>query len=541
MQSKNASTSFPCKWDAIFLVCAAIYAYLAFRGIIPISAAGASMDSDLMTYAQGMAGEARPCLFHADPVLHSESAANSIHNIERMLATWLAPSGEWAFGLLLAGSCCIFVFYAAWYCFGRWLMGSPALAAMLALASGITVWTGWGTFWGIAHSDPLPRVFFGALMPLLLWLATPGLRKPFLRPIAMAMAGLLILAHGVSALNCGAMLFMAFCLIRQPGQSPKAHILNLVCCLAAFLTPVLIFLWPSLFQAQKFAPEDLAMFQEVMALRWHADFGSFAGRMREFFSPFGMVFPVLAGGLAGWLAAMFKGSRRERDFCRMCPCFILALLLVSVFCWLETTYACKLGRVPMGHELVRGMRLLIPVAWVCIICGIGCLFGVWGRRIILGMALGLTLVFTVDRQYMAAQYAVTLLAGLPTPLAAEAENEKRQAEKLRDLMEAVKNTVPEGEAIYSPEELMQVRYISLRPLAHSFKDGYVHFYNKDAAAARKWLRLEKLKKSERHGWLKAWEASEAPWLLIKATNADNAVPDDAIVLRKNGWILAKHE
>ena len=33
---------------------------------------------------------------------------------------------------------------------------------------------------------------------------------------------------------------------------------------------------------------------------------------------------------------------------------------------------------------------------------------------------------------------------------------------------------------------MAIRYIALRPLAHAFKDGYIHFFNKDLAGSKKW-------------------------------------------------------
>lgn len=530
-------------WDIFFIFCAACYAWLAFAGIMPISGNGTIIDSDLMTYAQGMAGASHPELFHVDPVLKNASAANSIHTLERTLASWLAAPGQWAAGLLLAGAICIFVFYTAWYLLGRWLYGSPSLAALLSVVCGTTVWIGWGTFWGISHSDPLPRVFFGALMPLLLFLALLAMRRPLLRPVAMAAAGLFMWVHGVSALNYGAMIFTAFALIPAPGVKLKAHIFNLCLCLAAFFAPVLYFLWPSLFQPRQFTPDELAIFQELMELRWHEDYAGFGRRMLAFFSPFGQVFPVLAGGAAAWLVTMLKGNGRERLFCHMCPCFALALALVAAFCWAESHFSMRFGRLPMGHELVRGMRFLIPVAWVCIAAGIGCLAGPWLRRFFLCAAIGLILVFSTDRQYMAAQYAITEFAGIPTPLAVKAEAEKKRADSLQTFLEEIPKIVPAGEAVYAPEDAMQTRYIALRPLAHSYKDGYVHFYNKDYEGSRRWLNLEKLARSAPDGWIKAWEESGAPWLLARSSfigKTGSSLPG-RIALEKNGWILVRHE
>lgn len=87
---------------------------------------------------------------------------------------------------------------------------------------------------------------------------------------------------------------------------------------------------------------------------------------------------------------------------------------------------------------------------------------------------------------------------------------------------------------------MQVRYIALRPLAHSFKDGYVHFYNKDIERSRNWLKLERLAQSGPEGYLDAWRASGAPWLLCRA-NADKASLNrmGEVALDKGGWLLVR--
>lgn len=519
--------------DALFLLCAAAYAWLACQGIVPLSGAGAIMDSDLQTYAQGMAGAARPEMFAADPVLHSASAANSIPNLERLLGGWLAPQEQWAVGLLRAGAIAIFVFYCGWYFLGRWLYGSPALAAMLAIACGITVWTGWGTFWGITHSDPVPRVFFGALMPFLLWLGFLALRTPWLRPAAMLAAGLAVWVHGVSALNSGAMLFMAFLFI--PVAPPGRHIGNLCVCLLAFFLPVLLFLWPSL-RGDSLSHEDISTLMELFAMRWQEDYSNFGSRLVNFFSPAGSVFPVLAGGLAGWLVLSFRGNSREKLVCAAARCFLLALLAVAGFCWLESRYAPDFGRAPMGHELVRGMRLLVPVAWLLVIGGIGCLAGKTARRVILAGAILAVLLVSQDRQYMAGRLALAEKTGLPIPV----NEDRREADRMAELMRLIKQDVPAGEAIYCPEDAMQVRYLALRPLVHSFKDGYVHFYNKDAASARTWLRLEKLAHAEPEGWLKAWQESGAPWLLCR-DNVDKTrlAGLGEIVLERNGWLLVR--
>lgn len=525
--------------DLLFLAMTAIYAWLCLRGIVDISAGGAILDSDLQTYAQGMAGAAHPELFAADPVLNSFTEANSIPNLQRMLAVRLAPPDSPQIGLLRTGPVVIFLFYAGWYAFGRWLFSYPAWAATLALLSGVTVWVGWGTFWGITHSDPVPRVFFAACLPWLLMLAICAIHKPWLRPAAMFCAGCGMWIHGVNALNCGAMIFMAFLLLKPHGATLKSHLGNCAICLLLFFTPALIFLWPSLSQGQSFSQNDLAIFTELFHMRWQKDYSNFWPRLAAFFSPASDGLPILALGALGWLVALIKGSPRIKTLCRMYPPFLLALALVTIFCWAETRYAPQLGRVPMGHELARGLRYLVPLSWLMVVAALASLCGSLTRRLLLCALIACVLLFTKDRQYEAAQYALSQYTGLDLPLAEKAAAEKVYAQKYRDLMLAIKKIVPAGEPVFSDSDDMAIRYLANRPLVHAFKDGYVFFYNKDAQGSRQWLEYEKTRRSDPRGLMRAWVKSNAPWILLRDKNRWLLGDDARVVYDENGWILAK--
>lgn len=525
--------------DLIFIVCAALFAWLTYQGSLAISSQGTFLDSDLMTYAQGMAGSANPELFMTDPVLQRASPSNSIPNLERCIAQYLAPEHNWAVGLFRAGALAIFVFYCSWYTLGRWIFHKPVLAALLSICCGITVWVGWGTFWGITHSDPVPRVFYGALLPLLLGLTAIGLKWPLIRPVVMGLAGICMWVHGVSALNGGAMIFMTFLL--NPSGPFLRQLSSLFLCLLAFFIPVWLFLGTSLINPPAFSSQELDIFRDMAALRWAQDYSDFWPRFYRFFSPASHAFPILLGGLAGFLLTLYIGTSREKLFCRMYPCFILALLIVALFCWAESTYAGQMGRVAMGHELIRGMRFLIPISWLLIICGIGNLAGKWLQRLIFCAVLGGICLLCHDRQFMAAEYAISQYTDIRLPLTATAELEKSKADNFAKVLEQVQKLVPEGEAIYCPEDVMQVRYKILRPLIHTFKDGYAHYYNRDVQKARDWLELEELRRGGEQGWKLAWLTSGAPWLLIPAHMLEMPFSDGQIVLDMDGWILAKRK
>lgn len=524
--------------DILFILAAALYAWLSFRGIVLLSASGTVLDSDLQTYAQGMARAVFPENFAADPMLAHKSAGNSIQNLQRFLAGLLLEQENFGLALLKAGSIAIFCFYCFWYALGRRLFGAPSLAALLAVCSGITIWVGWGTFWGVTHSDPVPRVFFAAVFPLLLWLALDAVDRPALRPLAMLGCGCAMWVHGVSALNCGAMFFSAFFFLRAPGTGVAKHVLNLALCLVAFLVPVWIFLSPSLTQGLNFSGEDLAFFREMQAFRWEKDFTDFWPKFLAAFAPTGPFFFIPFAGLCCWFAVRHAGRQRFSSLVRLTPALLPGLAAVALLASLEPLLAPDFGRLSMGHELVRGLRFLVPLSWLLIVAACACYTGTWQRRAILLITFCALMVLNQDRQHLAVRTALEEIGGLPPSQSAvhliqEAQEEKR-------LLEMIARTVPPDEAIFCPVDQMPVRYVARRSLAHSFKDGYSFFYNKELKESRNWFAIEQALHEEPDGLEKAWRLSGAPWLLVPRSGLEQVpqrVLAGAPVLETPGWLL----
>lgn len=100
--------------------------------------------------------------------------------------------------------------------------------------------------------------------------------------------------HGISALNTGAMFFLAFALHRPQGQSLVAHLVNCVFCLVLYFIPVLAFLWPSLTQTHAFSAADMAVFQELFNLRWQEDYGRLGERLAHLVSFSSPMLPCFA-------------------------------------------------------------------------------------------------------------------------------------------------------------------------------------------------------------------------------------------------------
>ncbi|MEG6592911.1 translation initiation factor 2 [Desulfovibrio sp. 1188_IL3213] len=519
--------------DILFVVLAACYALFVASGIVPLSGHGANLDSDLSVYAYSMVRADNPQDFQADEILREATPANSLWNLQQFVAELLTPDDQYAVGLLWAGAFIIFVYLVGMYLLGRWLYGSPGPALILALLMSVTVWVGWGTFWGVTHSDPVPRTFFAALWPFMLMGAVVAMRRPFWRPAVMLAAGLGMWIHGLGALNTGAMFFMAFFFCRPPGWSWSKHLGNLVLCLIFFFVPVLTFLWPSLGQKQAFSPADIEMFHTLFSQRWAKDYGRFAERLALFLSWSKPNFWILLAGFGSWLVVRCNGGPRLRQLAAMYPAFVLALALVSAFSWLESLLAPPLGRLPMAHEFVRGLRYLVPLAWI-MVAGLLTLawprLATWLRTGFCVLAVLLMLLCNGDRQNVAALYSIAEHTGLPMPYMSRAEGASGEAKKHHEALVALREATMPGDVIFSNAGDMGVRHIAKRGMGHTFKDGAHSYYNKNLEQARQWLANEKLRAQGPTGYVDVWLQSGLPWLFCDR-------PEDRALLEKYGNVV----
>lgn len=527
--------------DLLFILLAALYAVAVACGVPDMASGGADMDSDLSTYAFSMAGLAHPEYFVNDPILRTLTPANSFWNLFQFFADLLTPDNAYAVGLFRAGALSIFLGLCSAYALGRWLFSSPGLAALLAMLFSVTIWVGWGTFWGLTHSDPIPRTLYAALWPLLLLAGLAGAVRACLRPLAMFCVGLSVWMHGLNGLAFGGMLFCAYALMRPDTLNFKGHVLNLLLCLVCYFIPVVLFLRASLGQPQDFTSADMATFQELFRLRWSRDYTQTVEAIPGYLFRYAFQPPIFLLAVCGAFVAWRAGSERVRLLLRLYPGMLIGLAFVVLFSWAESRFAAQYGRLPMGHELIRGLRYLIPLSWLLIVA---LLAPLWPRiprllrvAAVAALACGLFLG-NPDRQNVGAQHALAQWTGLPLPYEQRAQQWRAHSRLHRDALDAVARIVPAGERVYSSSGDMGVRHLALRPLDHTFKDGSHPFYNKNIEAARVWLRFNRYHAAGEQGYIAAWQASESPWLLTdRPQDRDALLPLGEIVWENQGWLL----
>ena len=520
--------------DVLFVLCAALCSWASLQGIMDLSAAGVMLDSDLGTYAQGMAARAHPECFVNDVVLKNVTHHNSIWNVQTALASWLAPDGAYATGLLRSGAVGIFFYLVFWYGLGRFLFVHPSLALLLVAFQCITCWVGWGTFWGVFMDDPVPRVWFAGLWPLIVLGTLQALPRPQLRPLVLLACGLSVWVHSISALTAGAMTFLAFFLARDPKTSLARHLGLCLTGLVCFLGPVFCFLWPTLSDEHVLNSADLAVLSELFRLRYAADYHAPLATLGEFLHTYLLQVPLIPLALAGLVLAVRRGSPRLKGLAGLSLPFVLAMALVVAFSFAEGLWARQQGHMPLGHELVRGARFLIPLCWLAIVAGFACVCEnrPMARRATALAAVAAVLVLAPDRQ---------LLAGLQTvhlsSLNVHSATMHDYAERARlkeEALAALQASTQPGDMVFCNVPEAAIRYRALRGLVYSFKDGANAFYDRDPDRARQWLHYTALFRAEPAGYVTAWLESGTLWLLTSRM-------EDRDLLERYGTIVYASE
>ena len=97
-----------------------------------------------------------------------------------------------------------------------------------------------------------------------------------------------------------------------------------------------------------------------------------------------------------------------------------------------------------------------------------------------------------------------------------------------------------GDVVFSDNGDPAIRYLALRGLFHSFKDGLYPYYGKDADRARVWLRYNALMQRGPTGYIDAWLASGVSWLL-SGRPQDRALlePYGDVLWENKGWLIVR--
>ncbi len=533
-----------CIMDAVIVLCFACFSLAAAQGTILLSPMACGIDSDLQNYAQIMEAARHPQAMAHDPVARLLPIDPGVPNLLTMVAGLFPDTPNAGVAIIKAGAIALFLQLAAWYALGRFLFRRPSLAVLLSLAASITFYWAYGTFWGATHSEPVPRVFFNAAFAVCLMAGCLALNRMWLRLVLSLLIGCCIFIHSVSALMCGAMFLTAFLLLPVRGGTGRPrlipHLAGTLACLALFCLPVVCFLGLRVPPGSVNAG-DHAFWKTVFAVRFASDWGQCWTPLLERLVHYSTTIPVIPAGVLAWGCAYAFRDRLSahcRQMLTLAPLLAAGIAAGCLAVWCEVRLCDAVGRMSMSQEMLRGTRMLIPLCLICITCAIAPL---WQRlgHVSAGLpalagAAALCLA-SPDMQVMAARHTARTVLSLPAEPAAARVLASRTHEY--EALQAVDRLVPADAAIFSPDDVMSVRYVLRRPLHAVHKDGNVLYYARARKLAEQWLTERSALTADPSRLPAVWRASGERWLLMRRGHPAPA-PDGARLMYENpDWLL----
>lgn len=528
-------------FDISFVLVAALFSLAAYMGVLELTPDGVGMDSDLQNYAQILDWQHNPSPFSTDPIAPSYTSFPGVPNFQTILASFLGGSAP--ISLLRAGAIGFFLHLISFYLLGRWLFIRPSAALLLTVVMSITVYWAYGTFWGATHSDPVPRIFHASFWALLLIPGIKALSNSKLRIWVLFLAGLGVAIHTVNGLVAGAMFFMAF-LLNPVRPTFKKHIYESCLSLAAFALPTLAFLLSLHIEARPMPQDELDALNKIWLVRFDHDWGHLWSDLSQRLADYCFAPPLFSAGLASFFFLRLKKSQLSpqlQGLLSLFPGFFAALTCVCLLVAAETATADLFHRPHMSQELLRGTRLLIPMAWFSITAAVVIL----AKRlphvvlpILTLLVLGTVLLVSQDKQILAARYILAQTTGLQCLENTNADRIRSENQAFIRAMNALRKQTRTGELVFTDTNEMAVRYYAHLNLAPIFKDALLLFYSRDLQTARLWLRLTQLLQEKKPDVLQAWKESGAPLLLSRSLSPESIPKQEGKLLYSNGgWCL----
>ncbi|MBQ9405168.1 MAG: hypothetical protein IJU37_00340 [Desulfovibrio sp.] len=531
-------------FDCFFVLLAGIFCLAALHGTLSMNPQAVNIDSDLQWYAQILEARLHPEAFAADPIVPLFPHEPGVPNLLTVLAEWLAPTDHAPTNLLYVGSLGIFLHFCLYYLLGRWLLGSPSLAALLSLGMSITIYWAYGTFWGNLHSDPVPRIFFADIWPLLLMGACCAVRAVRLRPLVLLLTGCAIAIHTVSTLMFGPMLLMAFLCLPQE-QSLRQHVRQWLCCVCCYVVPVGIYLWLLLGDMLN-TPVDGPLFAEVRAYRFGEDFQSLWPSLKNVLMQYSVLQPILPVGVFCWCIAWknrLRLSVRMQGLLALAPGMVLGMAGMCLICALEIWLTSRLGRNNMSQEILRGTRFLIPLALLMMAAALDLLWPKLPKLARVGAIVGM--IFCIcfvghDKQVLAARHCLAELLSMDVLESAQGREQSHAGALQREALTALRRHIRSGELVFSNNDLMAVRYVAHCPMVPVHKDGNIIYYAKQEDIARRWIAQQRTQAAHPLGWITAWKESGAALLLTHNVECREALLHEGDLLFENAhWLLLR--
>ena len=354
------------KEDVAALLLIAGFAFMIWLDVLNTRVAGTYPAGDVAVYSSYAAGWLWPEAFSDDPFLADRWTTMHYLAVLQLppailaylfLGNFAAAFSVMVFPLTLAQG-------LGFYVLGRQVFGGRLRSLILVAATYLPIL---GTSWYISNYA-MGRLWYMALFPFLVFAFLRFAPAPRTWPWLMAAAGLTMHVHPVSAPVVGFALLCGLVAHAPAAWTARRLLIRLFLSGLAFIAGALPFIAINFLMTSTGPIADYGDFLMIRGFYSNAfaGAGAFAG---WFFARTNVVL-LLSAGLLGAVAGWRLGGR-DRVAVRFLLLHCGGLVLASVvFPWAEHLFATANEVRPNLTEAVRGLRYLLPVAWVCLLIGV---------------------------------------------------------------------------------------------------------------------------------------------------------------------------
>ena len=541
-------------FDLAFVLCALLFALLVHHtAVSPESGGTRYIDSDAQQHAAFAAALDYPDAFARDPLLADAKTFGWYKSIHTPLIRWLAQGKDYGLAYAKLTGIHQFVHLVGFYLLGLCCLRQRWLAACFAVSVSLEFWFGWGgSFWGsLRAAVPLPAVTYATLFSLLCAAMFAVRRRYQFWPLIFLGMGALVHVHAISSLGMGFAMWLGLWHFRPEGFTRTRHLLHMLLAGICFVLPASPFIinylgYFATGALNRLSPEDMLFLRTVAEYRLEYIYTRFGSQLLHFVIQMLTQPPLLPAALLGGWAIYRYGSDNERDLLPMLGLWALGIVLTVAAYTLDQEVASRLGRLPMGGEMVRSIRFLPFFFTLTMFMGMSIYWDTgilqarfsWMRRFPILFAALCLVLFLLQGAVRPILFLV-----LPFSAAQAATNAKERANG--ELIQALCDLTPPGSLIFLEGGDYLVRYAALRNLAFSQKDGAILLYGKNVPGLRNWhpMALE-LGNPDNLGFIdktpRAASKQESLLACARGTDSDYLVvsaPANLPLLQKAGEII----
>ena len=480
--------------DLAFVLFALVFALMVHHtSLSPASGGTRYIDSDAQQLVAFAAALDHPEAFARDPLLADATTFGWYKSLHVPLIRWLAKGKDYGLAYAKLTGIHQFVHLVGFYLLGLCCIRQRWLAACFAVVVSLEFWFGWGAFWGsLRAAVPLPGVTYTALLSLFCALMLAVRRRWQFWPLLFLGMGTLVHVHAISALAMGFAMWLGLWHFKPEDCTRTHYLLYMLLTGICFLLPATPFIVNYLGyfvtgKLNKLSPEDMLFLRTVAEYRIAHTYTQFGPQLRDFIIQMLTQPPLLPLALFGVWATYQYGNDKERDLLPMLGLWTLGIVLIVVAYALDQEIAHRLGRLPVGGELVRDIRFLPFFCFLMAFMGVSIYWDTgilqahfsWARRIPAVLTTLCLVLFLLQGTVQSLLFHVL-------PLSAEQAATHARERANGELIRTIGELTPLGAKIFLESGDYLVRYAGLRNLAFSHKDGAILLYGKNVPGLKDW-------------------------------------------------------